>query len=123
MIFHVDMDCFFVSVGIRDRPHLRDMPVGVSHSKGAMEAASAEIGRWPRGKVSLRLLEHRSLIQVMGQGWWLRCATASCNYIARQFGVSNGMMCVAPSCVNHWGLCELKREGAYHSVHSRHALT
>lgn len=49
LIFHVDMDCFFVSVGIRDRPHLRDKPVGVSHSKGSLEAATAEIGsclRW-----------------------------------------------------------------------------
>ena len=53
VIFHVDMDCFFVSVGIRDRPHLRDMPVGVSHSKGAMEAASAEIGRWPTDESAL----------------------------------------------------------------------
>jgi DNA repair protein REV1 len=45
LLFHVDMDCFFVSVGLRDRPHLRDQPVGVSHSKGALsEGASAEIG-------------------------------------------------------------------------------
>jgi len=51
LIFHVDMDCFFVSVGIRDRPHLRDKPVGVSHSRGSLEAATAEIGscrRWRR---------------------------------------------------------------------------
>ena len=44
VIFHVDMDCFFVSVGLRDRPHLRDASVGVSHSKGSLESASAEIG-------------------------------------------------------------------------------
>ena len=34
MIFHVDLDCFFVAVGRLSRPHLIDMPVAVTHSKG-----------------------------------------------------------------------------------------
>lgn len=33
-IMHIDMDCFFVSVGLRSRPHLRGFPVAVTHSKG-----------------------------------------------------------------------------------------
>lgn len=33
-IMHIDMDCFFVSVGLRSRPQLRGIPVAVTHSKG-----------------------------------------------------------------------------------------
>ncbi|CAM6031790.1 unnamed protein product, partial [Sphagnum compactum] len=31
---HIDMDCFFVSVGLRSRPHMRGLPVAVTHSEG-----------------------------------------------------------------------------------------
>ena len=34
IIMHIDMDCFFVSVGLINRPHLRGKPVAVTHSKG-----------------------------------------------------------------------------------------
>lgn len=34
IIMHIDMDCFFVSVGLRTRPHLKGVPVAVTHSKG-----------------------------------------------------------------------------------------
>ncbi|KAL6742883.1 hypothetical protein Aduo_015982 [Ancylostoma duodenale] len=33
-IFHLDMDCFFVSVALRSRPDLVDKPVAITHSKG-----------------------------------------------------------------------------------------
>lgn len=33
-VMHIDMDCFFVSVGLRKYPHLRGQPVAVTHSKG-----------------------------------------------------------------------------------------
>lgn len=32
------MDCFFVSVGLRNRPHLRGLPVAVTHSKGGSKS-------------------------------------------------------------------------------------
>ncbi|KAG1269825.1 hypothetical protein G6F65_013570 [Rhizopus arrhizus] len=59
VIMHVDFDCFFASVGILNRPYLKDKPVAVSHSKGFNETSYSDI--------------------------------ASCNYIARSFGVYNGM--------------------------------
>lgn len=34
-IMHIDMDCFFVSVGLRNRPHLKGQPIAVTHSKGS----------------------------------------------------------------------------------------
>ncbi|KAI8918247.1 hypothetical protein DFJ77DRAFT_287498 [Powellomyces hirtus] len=34
IIMHVDMDCFFASVAVRERPDLRDRPVAVAHSAG-----------------------------------------------------------------------------------------
>ncbi|XP_048231552.1 DNA repair protein REV1 isoform X2 [Ricinus communis] len=44
VIMHVDMDCFFVSVVIRNHPELHDKPVAVCHSdnpKGTAEISSA----------------------------------------------------------------------------------
>lgn len=35
IIMHIDMDCFFVSVGLRKYPNLRGLPVAVTHSKGS----------------------------------------------------------------------------------------
>ena len=45
-IFHVDFDCFFVSVGLITRPHLRGKPVAVCHAKsegGDSDASTSEI--------------------------------------------------------------------------------
>lgn len=40
VILHVDMDCFFVAVAVRDRPELQNVPVAVAHSS---KAGSSEI--------------------------------------------------------------------------------
>lgn len=37
---HIDMDCFFVSVGLRNHPDLKDLPVAVTHSKGGQEPSA-----------------------------------------------------------------------------------
>ncbi|XP_033358282.1 DNA repair protein REV1 isoform X2 [Bombus vosnesenskii] len=62
IIMHIDMDCFFVSVGLRDRPELRGLPIAVTHAKGNKDG------------------EHGSLSEI-----------ASCSYEARKAGVKNGM--------------------------------
>lgn len=69
IIMHIDMDCFFVSVGIRNKPELRDQPVAVTHAKGNTFSANYD------GKE-----EFGSLSEV-----------ASCSYAARKAGVKNGM--------------------------------
>lgn len=69
VIMHIDMDCFFVSVGIRKKPELRDLPVAVTHAKGNTFSANYD------GKE-----EFGSLSEV-----------ASCSYAARKAGVKNGM--------------------------------
>lgn len=64
VIMHIDMDCFFVSVGIRNRPDLKDQPVAVTHAKGNKSNENQE------GSYS---------------------EIASCSYEARKFGLKNGM--------------------------------
>ncbi|CEH19554.1 Translesion DNA polymerase-REV1 deoxycytidyl transferase [Ceraceosorus bombacis] len=62
VIMHVDFDSFFVSVGLRNRPELRDKPIAVCHGAGEggdIASSTSEI--------------------------------ASCNYVARKYGVRNGM--------------------------------
>ncbi|XP_032663618.1 DNA repair protein REV1 [Odontomachus brunneus] len=69
VIMHIDMDCFFVSVGIRNRPELQGLPVAVTHAKGNAHSANYD-GKEEFGSKS---------------------EVASCSYAARKAGVKNGM--------------------------------
>lgn len=70
---HIDLDCFFVSVGLKDRPQLVGKPVAVSHFKGITSATG-------NPKETDKRLPTESMSDI-----------ASCNYKARDKGVHNGM--------------------------------
>ena len=71
-VVHLDLDSFFVSVGLQDRPDLRGKPVAVTHArKREGEGNTIDV-------VGVSI--HQSMSDV-----------ASCSYEARDFGVRNGM--------------------------------
>lgn len=43
MVMHIDMDCFFVSVGLRNRPELKGKPVAVTHAKRNQAPSGREV--------------------------------------------------------------------------------
>ncbi|KAL1489436.1 hypothetical protein ABEB36_014331 [Hypothenemus hampei] len=95
---HIDMDCFFVSVGLRKHPDLRGQPVAITHARSGVIAADPS-------KQAIRdqefaLYEERlpggsssriSDIKQKSDGLASMSEIASCSYEARQYGIKNGM--------------------------------
>nr|XP_023016559.1 DNA repair protein REV1 [Leptinotarsa decemlineata] len=95
IIMHIDMDCFFVSVGLRNNPDLRGKPVAITHARrGQLTNTRPEqeanrkqefalyYDQLPLGAISRvdKLDTQSSMSEI-----------ASCSYEARKCGVKNGM--------------------------------
>uniref|UniRef100_A0A1Y1LM52 DNA repair protein REV1 n=1 Tax=Photinus pyralis TaxID=7054 RepID=A0A1Y1LM52_PHOPY len=89
VVMHIDMDCFFVSVGLRSRPQLRGRPVAVTHGRGTpinRPQASVEC----ENELVKKYFPNENFEDVDSHG--SMAEVASCSYEARQCGVRNGML-------------------------------
>lgn len=106
IIMHIDMDCFFVSVGLVDKPELEGLPVAVTHAKGNSSIKregvdrEAEFGlyikRW-RGEDKNDEGEAQDIHPQSTKRDGINdkdsmAEIACCSYEARKVGIKNGML-------------------------------
>lgn len=104
VIMHIDMDCFFVSVGLRRREHLKGFPIAVTHSKAYSGNNIQSINGADRKKeIELYVKRHEEKhkinenendrIKTMSliDSTTSLSEIASCSYEARKVGIKNGM--------------------------------
>ena len=108
LVAHVDLDCFFVSVSLRDRPQLRGKPVAVCHAKLPRGKAQEQAGTQELEEMEVNQMECEESIGYGGKSrdsvsacgsasslpqYLLKSMSdiASCSYEARSAGLHNGM--------------------------------
>ncbi|KAH8415710.1 hypothetical protein KR222_010654 [Zaprionus bogoriensis] len=101
-VMHIDMDCFFVSVGLRNQPELRGLPIAVTHSKGGSAATDVPVHPQADRQVEQELFAQRFEQHMhdniradkVRSGFDKKMSLseiASCSYEARAKGIKNGM--------------------------------
>ncbi|XP_030372544.1 DNA repair protein REV1 [Scaptodrosophila lebanonensis] len=101
-VMHIDMDCFFVSVGLRNHPELRGLPIAVTHSKGGSSATDVPVHPQANRQVELELFAQRfeqhqhdniraDKVRTGFEEKMSLSEIASCSYEARAKGIRNGM--------------------------------
>ncbi len=104
-VVHIDLDCFFVSVSLKNNPHLRGKPVAVTHAKRNKRTEtesvstdrddttlindSGELTESYEPETNTNHMTHTSKHYPNLQD--STSDIASCSYEARAFGISNGM--------------------------------
>ena len=87
VVVHIDMDCFFASVALLDRPDLVDKPVVVAHGSAGERLLDGACTGW--GVVARRVCDALTgclYFAMLSDG-----EISSANYVARSFGISAGM--------------------------------
>ncbi|KAH8303594.1 hypothetical protein KR018_005623 [Drosophila ironensis] len=101
-VMHIDMDCFFVSVGLRSHPELCGLPVAVTHSKGGRAATDVPVHPQADRQAEMELFAQRfehhlhdnNKADKVRSGFDKKMSlseVASCSYEARDKGIRNGM--------------------------------
>lgn len=95
-VVHIDLDCFFVSVSIRDKPHLRGKPVAVTHAKLPQPpppppSSASDVGGRTERDTSTTSGENLRGTDAHRTSFDSTSDIASCSYEARASGVRNGM--------------------------------
>ncbi|XP_057670736.1 DNA repair protein REV1 [Diorhabda carinulata] len=94
VIMHIDMDCFFVSVSIRNHPELKGKPVAITHAR------NGQITNVKPEQKAIREQEFALYSERLPLGMTSRVEQidtfssmseiASCSYEARKYGIKNG---------------------------------
>lgn len=101
VIMHIDMDCFFASVALRNHPELVGQPIAVTHAKGNPTHQREGVNRkfeynFYRKKMEAKIGKESDSSEDEDDPVWLKevnsmSEIASCSYEARKAGVRNGM--------------------------------
>lgn len=101
VIMHIDMDCFFVSVALRNHPELIGQPVAVTHAKGNPTHQREGVNRkfeyeFYKKKMDAKIGKDNDSSSGEEDRPWLHevnslSEIASCSYEARKAGLRNGM--------------------------------
>ena len=76
-VFHVDMDCFFAAIAVRNYPQYKNKPVAVGHGwKNDPNGIRKDVSTFPQRSNDRR---------------YSTSELSTCNYAARKFGVRKGM--------------------------------